>query len=728
MTLLLWVASLVGLGVASGAAGNGYSTVFNLPGSESNTALEMMTEATPDTAGATANVVWEVSDGSVNDAEPRERVAAALAEIADMPGVGSVISPWDEQGAGQIGEDETIAYAQVAFPEQSHELDKGLVEDVIEVAQGAGTDGLRVELGGSAITAAEEPSAAASELVAIVAAAVVLFIAFGSLLGMVLPIVIALAGVGTAVLTVSLLSHAVTISDIAPTLGVLIGLGVGIDYALFIVTRHRNGLRAGVDPEESVVTALNTSGRAVVFAAITVVLALLGLLTLGLSFLNGAALAASLTVLCTAAASVTLLPALLAFFGPRVLSRKERRSLAEHGPVTGADTSGFWARWAAVVERRPLALSALAILVIVVLALPTLSMRLGSSDQGTNPDDFTSKRAYDMLAEGFGPGFNGPLVLVAEVPSAEAGDALAGLAEDIAAVDGVADVVGGSVAEGATIGIMQVTPEFSPQDEETSDLIETLRQDVIPPAEADTGLQVYVGGQTAINDDFAGELASKMAMFVGVIVLLGCLLLLLAFRSVVIPLTAAVMNLMAALASFGVVVAFFQWGWVSDAVGMGSGPVEPFLPVLMLPVLFGLSMDYQVFLVSRMHEEWVHTKDNRRAVIVGQSETGRVITAAATIMVAVFCAFILGGQRVIAMFGVGLAVAVALDAFVLRTVLVPAAMHLFGRANWWLPGWLDRILPHLSVEAPEKPAPRENAPAEETDDTTKAETHLQTQR
>ena len=711
LVLLLWLACLVGLGVASGIAGDGYRTDFTLPDSESSTALDLLSEATPDTAGATASVVWEVDEGSVSDPEPRRRIQQALDEIAAMPGVGSVVGPWDEGGAGQIAESERIAYARVAFTDQSYELDKGLVQDVIDTAQDAATEQLTVELGGEAISVAEEPSAAASEVVAIVFGAIVLFVAFGSLVGMAVPLVIAVAGVGTAMLSMGLLAHGIDIADISPTLGALIGLGVGIDYALFIVTRHRSGLQAGLEPEQSVVTALDTAGRAVVFAAITVILAVLGLFALGMGFLNGVAIAAALTVLCTVLASITLLPALLGFMGMRVLRPKERRALAEHGPITEPAKPGLIARWAAVVERRPLPLAALAVLVIAVLAAPTLSLRLGNSDQGTNPDSYTSRKAYDMLAEGFGPGFNGPLLLVAETGDESGRQALGTLTRELPRVPGVAEVNAHPAPADSAISIVQVTPETSPQAEETSELISRLREEVIPEVTQGTDLHVYVGGQTAVNDDFSATIADRMFLFIGVIVALGCLLLLLAFRSLVIPLTAAVMNLMAALAAFGVVVAAFQWGWVSDAVGMGTGPVEPFLPVLMLPVLFGLSMDYQVFLVSRMHEEWVRTRDNRRAVIVGQGETGRVITAAATIMIAVFLAFILGGQRVISMFGAGLAVAVALDAFILRTVLVPAAMHLLGRSNWWLPRWLDRVLPHLSVERPAAPVPHASTAA-----------------
>ena len=384
----------------------------------------------------------------------------------------------------------------------------------------------------------------------------------------------------------------------------------------------------------------------------------------------------------------------------RVLSRRERRRLA--GDT--ADAGGFWARWAGFVERHPRPLAAAALIVILALSAPVLSLRLGSSDQGNDPAASTTRKAYDMLSDGFGPGFNGPLQLVAETPAPADQRALTALAQTVARTPGVAAAIAVPAQPGARIGMVQVVPTTSPQDADTSKLIDRLRTDVIPAAERGTSMKVYVGGQTAIFDDFADVLTGKIPLFITVIVGLGFILLLIAFRSVVVPLTAAVMNLLAAGASFGVVVAIFQWGWGSEALGLGSaGPVEAFLPAIMLAILFGLSMDYQVFLVSRMHEEWVHTGDNRRSVTVGQAATGRVITAAATIMILVFLAFVFGGQRVIAEFGIGLASAVLIDAFILRTVLVPALMHAFGRANWWLPGWIDRWLPHLSVEPAEDP-------------------------
>jgi len=490
----------------------------------------------------------------------------------------------------------------------------------------------------------------------------------------------------------------VSVATIAPTLAALIGLGVGIDYALFIITRHRDGLRAGLSPEDAAVRSLNTAGRAVLFAGGTVCVALLGLLVLRLSFLDGMAYASVITVVLTMATALTLLPALLGFMGPRVLSRRERRRLTESGPQDG-HTTGFWARWARFVSRRPIILALAAIVVMLTLASPVLNLRLGLSDAGNDPASSTTRKAYDLLAAGFGPGSNGPLLLVAQVGTPADTAAFGKLTQTLQRVPGVAAVAPFPSRPGAKVAVVEVIPTTAPQDVHTSDLIKHLRSTVIPAAEQGSGLRVLVGGATAIFDDFAAIISAKLPLFIGVIVGLGFLLLLVAFRNLLVPATAAVMNLLAAGASFGVVVAFFQWGWGADRLGLGRpGPVEAFLPVIMLAVLFGLSMDYQVFLVSRMHEEWVHTHDNRHSVILGQATTGRVITAAAAIMISVFAAFVFGGQRVIAEFGIGLAAAVFLDAFVLRTVLVPSVMHLFGRANWWLPRAVDRRMPHLSVE------------------------------
>ncbi|NUQ98736.1 MAG: MMPL family transporter [Streptomyces sp.] len=691
VVLLLWVGALFGLGFSASTAGTNYANVFSLPDTDSKSAYDLMEKAFPNTSGDTDTVVWKVDRGSVRDQAVRSRITPALEKIAKMNGVGAVSSPYaGPRGAAQISSDGRIAYAQLTFAKRANEVPKDLVQNVLDTAQGARKSGLHVELGGQAIQRVQQPPQGLSETVGIVAAAVVLFLAFGSFFAMMLPIAIAVFGVGMGLFSTQLLSHTTDIPDIAPLLASLIGLGVGIDYALFIVTRHRRGILRGLDPEESAVTALNTSGRAVLFAGGTVCIALAGMLVTQLRFLDGVVIGTSLTVVLSVMAATTLLPALLGFLGPRVLSRRQRRRLAADGPEPER-ASGLAARWSTNVEKRPRRIAALALVVMAVLAVPVLSLRLGATDQGNDDAATTTRKAYDLLAEGFGPGFNGPLQVVTQ------GGDTATLVKGIETTPGVARVAALPPAQGVTV--IQVVPKTSPQSKETDDLIDTLRNEVIPKA----GAKAHVGGVTAVSKDFASVTGDRLPLFIATIIGLGFLLLLIAFRSLVVPLTAALMNLIAAAASFGVLVAVFQWGWGLDLLGLGKeGPINAFLPVIMLSLLFGLSMDYQVFLVSRMHEEWVHTRDNARAVRVGLAETSRVINSAALIMVCVFLAFVLSGDSGAAMAGVGLAAAVALDAFVLRTALVPAAMHLLGNSNWWLPAWLERRLPHLAVEPKEE--------------------------
>uniref|UniRef100_A0AAU1ZZ95 MMPL family transporter n=1 Tax=Streptomyces sp. NBC_00093 TaxID=2975649 RepID=A0AAU1ZZ95_9ACTN len=700
VVLLIWVGAVFGLGFAGSAAGTDYANSFSLPNTDSTRAYDLMEKAFPQSAGDTDTVVWKVDEGSVKDESVRSRIEPKLEEIGKMAGVGEVTSPYaaDGTGAAQISENGRIAYAQITFTEQANSVPKETVEDVVDTAQAAERDGLQVELGGQAITRTQEPPTGVAEMVGILAAAVVLFLAFGSLFAMLLPLVVAIAALGTGLMATSLLSHVTDVPEVAPLLGSLIGLGVGIDYALFIVTRHRRGILRGMKPEDSAVTALNTSGRAVLFAGGTVCIALAGMLVMNMRFLDGVVIATSLTVVLSVLAATTLLPALLGFLGMRVLSRRQRRKLAATGPEP-AEASGLAARWSSYVERRPRSTAALALVAMLILALPVLSIRLGATDQGNHQESTTTRQAYDLLAEGFGPGFNGPLqVVVAE------GDANA-LVSTIRTTEGVAQAAAAPPSQGITV--IQVVPTTSPQSEQTDQLIDRLRDEVIPAS----GTEAHVGGVTAIFKDFAAVTGDRLPYFVAAIISLGFLLLLVAFRSLVVPLTAALMNLIAAAASFGVLVAIFQWGWGTELLGVGKeGPITAFLPVIMLSLLFGLSMDYQVFLVSRMHEEWVHTKDNARAVRVGLAETSRVINCAALIMICVFSAFVLSGDMEGAMAGIGLAAAVALDAFILRTALVPAAMHMLGNSNWWLPAGLEKRLPHLAVE-PKEEAPETGEPA-----------------
>ncbi|MER5596036.1 MMPL family transporter [Streptomyces sp. NPDC002265] len=701
LVLVLWLLAFCGMTAAAAAAGSTYSNNYEVPGTESGRATQLLKDGFSGLGGDSDTVVWHTASGSVRAADVEQTMNSTLERIGELPGVASVAGPYGDQGASRISADGRTAYATVTFDKPVEQLTKADVQPVVDTAEAADGPGLQVELGGSAIALTEPTNGHLSEIVGVVVAAVVLFLAFGSLAASLLPIATALVGVGTAYAGIGLLGHAMTVADFAPMLGMLVGLGVGIDYALFIVTRHRRGLKRGLSVDEAATTAVATTGRAVVFAGATVCIALLGMLILRLSFLNGVAIAASLTVVLTVAASVTLLPALLSFIGPRALSRRERRRLLEHGPEPELPT-GFAARWSAFVERHPKLLGVVAVAAVAVLALPTFSLHLGTSDQGNDPKSTSTRQAYDLLADGFGPGVNGPLTLVTSVGGAEDRLALDNLDATLRTTEGVAAVTPVTYDAQGRTAYLNVVPDSAPQSRSTSDLVDRLRTEVLPRAEKGTTLDVNVGGVTAAYDDFAGVIVGKLPLFVGVVIGLGCVLLLLAFRSIGIPLKAAAMNVAAVAAAFGVVVAVFQWGWGSEMLGLGrAGPIEPFLPVIMVSVLFGLSMDYQVFLVSRMYEEWLETGDNRRAVRVGLAETSRVINSAAVIMISVFLAFVLSGDRVIAMFGIALAAAVAIDAFVLRTLLVPALMHMLGSANWWLPGWLDRRLPRISIEPPE---------------------------
>ncbi|GLX35726.1 membrane protein [Streptomyces roseochromogenus] len=719
VTVLIWLLALGATAAAAGAAGTAFSNDYEVPGTESAKANALLREGFHGRGGDTDTIVWRTPDHqSARTPDVERRMTRALDAVAALPGVGSVAGPYGPgaAGAAQISPDGRTAYAVVTFDRPADSVPRSQAEAVVDTVRNPATlaDGLQVELGGRAIGLTEAPSAHLAEVIGVVIAAVVLFLAFGSLAASLLPIATALVSVGSAYFGITLLGHAMPVADFAPMLGTLVGLGVGIDYALFIVTRHRKGLTRGLTVAEAAENAVATTGRAVVFAGATVCIALLGMLVLRLNFLDGVALAASLTVVLTVAASVTLLPALLSYIGPRALSRRERRRLAADGPRPESPT-GFAARWSAFVERHPKPLGLLATLVMLVLALPTLSLHLGTSDQGNNPAGSTTRKAYDLLAEGFGPGTNGPLAIVARLDGAGDHVAVDRLTEALRTTGNVASVGPAVFNRSADTAVLTVVPRSAPQSRATSELVDTLRREVIPRAAQGSTMEARVGGVTAGYDDFAGVIVGKLPLFVGVVITLGCLLLLLAFRSLGIPLKAAAMNVAAVASSFGVVVVIFQWGWGSELMGLGSaGPIEPFLPVIMVSVLFGLSMDYQVFLVSRMYEEWLETGDNRRAVRVGLAETSRVINSAAVIMISVFLAFVLSGDRLIAMFGIALAAAVALDAFVLRTLLVPALMHLLGGANWWIPRRLDRLLPRISIEPPEC-RPRATLPTQRPD-------------
>ena len=693
-----WIVLFVGLNVAAQFAGSAFSNSFSLPGTNSTHAYALLAKVHGQ-AGDADEIVFHSTSGSIE--AHRVTIQTMLNRVGALPDVANVSSPFCAPlcfGPSQISRNHTIAYAVVHFTKPGFALALPQIRAVEKVGESVRASGLDVQFGGNAFGQLDSPKGSPGEIFGLIAAAVVLLLAFGSFFAMLVPLGVALFALGIASAATTLLSHGLAIAQFAPILGSLIGLGVGIDYALFIVTRSRQGLKRGLSIEDAITIALDTSGRAVLFAGSTVCIALLGMLVLRLSFLNGVAVSATVTVAITMLASLTLLPALLAFQKTRVLSRRERRALKEHGPDPVV-LAGGWQRWALFVSRHPRVLSLGALLLILTITIPYFSLHLGSSDQGSDPPGSTTRQAYDLLAQGFGPGFNGPLVVVGALHTRADLIAMQRLDATLKGKPGIETVSPLFPAAGGTVGIISVVATTSPQDSATSQLIATIRNQYIPSATARSHTAVYVGGLTAIFDDFASVLGSKVPLFIGVIVLLGSLLLMVAFRSVVVPLVAASMNLLAVAASFGLVVAVFQWGWGSSLLGAGSGPVEAFLPIIMIAILFGLSMDYQVFLVSRMHEEWLNTNDNEEAIVRGQANTGRVITAAALIMVSVFFSFAFGGQRVIAEFGVGLGGAVLMDAFILRTVLVPALMHFIGRANWWMPKWLDRVVPHVAVEA-----------------------------
>jgi RND superfamily putative drug exporter len=704
-----WLLILVlTIGLASAAKSN-FSNSFSLPGTDSSRAISLLQAASPRVSGDTEQVVIGTSGGrSVTDPAVRARVEAMLASLAKVPHVTRVVSPYAAGAVAQISPGHEVAYATVTFDQPAWDISAALAKQFVHTATSASGTGVEIAVGGQVAETANGASLGSAGL-GILAAAVVLMLVFGSVFAMLLPLISALVSLGTATAIVELLSHTMSIPQFSTQLMALIGLGVGVDYALFIVTRHRQGLQSGSDTEPSIVIAVNTSGRAVLFAGTIVCIAVLGMFALGVSFFYGLALATTLGVALTMAASLTLLPALLGFLGPRVLSRRQRARLATEAyfnarpdVVTEPPAAGPWARWAGFLSRRPSLPAVVALAVVAVIAVPYFSLRLGSSDQGSDPASSTTRQAYAMLARGFGPGFNGPMQLVAVVRTPSQQAALARVVTEVRAQSGVAAVSSPELIPakgGGELALVTAFPVTSPQAAATSVLLSQLRERTIPAAEAGSGLRVYVGGGTAIFADFAHVISAKLALFLGIIIALSFLVLAVVFRSLLIPLTGAVMNLLSIGAAFGVLVAVFQWGWLDSALGVTrTGPVESFLPVMLFAILFGLSMDYQVFLVTRIHEEWRRTGDNRAAVRDGLAATGRTITSAALIMILVFASFALGDLRAIKEFGLGLAGGILVDAVLIRSAVVPALMLLFGQANWWFPRWLDRALPRVAVE------------------------------
>ncbi len=709
--VIAWIVAVVGIFGISASVGKKTASSFTLPGTDSQQAVDLLQSHFPAEAGDADQIVFHAKSGKLTDATDRAAIGATLNRVAGLPHVTNVVSPYAPD-QHTISRDGTIGFATVNFDERADVLPRAAVDKVITTAQSARLATLDVQLGGQAIEQAQQASLGFATVVGIAAAILILLVSFGSFSAMGLPIATALFGLGAGIGVINLASHVIDMPNFATELALMIGLGVGVDYALFIVTRFRENYRTnGGDVEQAVEAALNTSGRAVLFAGATVVIALLGMFALGVSLLNGAAVAAAMGVVLVLAASLTLLPAFLSLIGRRVGDVSRRKATRD------ADTARpeFWLRWVQRVQRRPVVTAVAATAVMLALAAPALGLRLASSDAGNDPANQTTRQAFDLLAKGFGPGFNGPLQMAVALPQGHNSAALTELTHALRNTPGIVSVAPPRLNATATTAAVVAYPATSPQSAQTSSLVTRLRETVIPPIERSTGARVYVGGATASQVDFSHVLSSKLPLFIGVVVAVAALLLLVVFRSLVIPVQAALMNLLSIGASLGIIQAVFERGWLGGLFGAQVGPIDAFIPVLAFAIVFGLSMDYEVFLVSRVHEEWLARRDPSAAIREGLARTGRVISAAAAVMVAVFGAFAISGNRVLEMFGLAMASAVLLDALVVRMLLLPAVLQLLGRTTWALPRWLDRRLPRVAIEAEPAPKPRPSLePAFET--------------
>jgi RND superfamily putative drug exporter len=704
-----WLLVLVVAVFVASSTGSNYATSNQLSGTQSAIAQKLLQSAAPSVSGDTERIVIATKTGSVRAPSVRSSVQAMLANVARLPNVGSVSSPYTQAGAKQVSQSGTVAFATVTFTKEQQSISSAEATRFVNAARAPNGGNVQVDVLGDVAAATNPSSSSTTTLIGIVAALVVLMFVMGSVLPALLPLVSTGIALAAAVSLIGALSNVLTMAGFTSQLCILIGLGVGIDYSLFIITRVRTEMRRGRSPSDAIGIAAATSGRTVLFAGITVCIALLGMLAVGVSVLSGAAIAASIAVLLPMAAAQTLAPALIGFLGKRVLTRRQRAAL-DAGEVHTPEASAHWASWATRVQGHRVGLSVAALAIMVALTIPAFSMRLGSADANTDPTSTatTTHRAYELLAKGFGPGFSGPLELVAPVQSSGQPATFSRVVAAASHTPGVAAVSPPQLLPAGPghpgVAVAQVYPTGSPQDASTSNLISNLRSHVIPNATAGQHLTVYVGGQTALTDDYAAQLESKLPMFVAIVVALSFLLLMIVFRSLVVPATAAVMNLLSAGAAFGVIVAVFQWGWGSSLFGVThTGPIPPLAPILMFAVLFGLSTDYEVFLISRIHEEWLKRRDNSWAVNHGQAVAGRTITALAAIMVVVFFAFTFTTDRTIKLIGLGMATAILVDALIIRTVLVPAIMHSLGKANWYFPRWLERRLPRLEIETVTEP-------------------------
>ncbi|MEZ5116383.1 MAG: MMPL family transporter [Candidatus Nanopelagicales bacterium] len=744
VALISWFVAVAAIAVVGLTLGGKFNDSFELPDTESTTAQSLLqTLPRSGATAATATIVWSPEDQAVTVTDPSVvgQITPLLETVAANPSVSCVITPYGaplgadcpQQEGGQgdtqmppeiaaeiaaaqeaaaqasspISADGRVALATVIFPGDGTDVSTQDAKAIIDAVKQANGDGLSVGANGSVLEFAgvEPPS---SEAIGLLAAIVILLIAFGSLVAAGLPIVVALVGLTAGQMLVLVVANFLDVATFAPTLAAMIGLGVGIDYALFVLNRYRQAIQAGHEPKKAAQEAVDTAGRAVLFAGTTVIIALLGLFVLRINFFNGLAVAAAVTVLMVMLSALWMLPALLSLLGTKALSLRlpwARRHKEWH------PEGGRWAHYGRLLQRQPWIPALLALGAVVLLALPTLSLRLGFTDDSGKAEGSIARTAYDLQAEGFGAGVNGPFYAAITLPEPRDYEAYSAAVQDIVATPGVARTLPtvdmlplykydpSMFSDNGIVGSVLIIPDSAPQDEATTELLDRLRTQTAPQIQSDTGATMYIGGFQAVTQDFTDVLTRILPVFLSVVVGLGFLALVLLFRSIVVPLTAAITSLLSFGAALGITVAVFQWGWFADLLGVAStGPIFPFLPVMVFAILFGLSMDYQVFLVSRMQEEWSRGVDNRTAVRRGLAGSGRVVVIAALIMSSVFLAFVPSTESTIKLFGVALASAVLIDAFIVRLVLVPSVMSILGRVNWWLPGWLDRILPTVQIE------------------------------
>jgi putative drug exporter of the RND superfamily len=697
-----WIAFLIVFGGIAFSLQGEFNDHFSIPGADSQKAFDLLEERFPSQSGETATIVFQ-SDSGI--ASQEAQIKALLDSVAAMPHVGAVNdSPLTNPA--NINADGTVGYATVQFDEITADLPSKDIDTYISTVDGAATDTLRIEQGGPVVEQHEAEEPGGETFVALFAAAIVLLIAFGSVIAMGLPLITALAGLAAGFLGMFLVTNFLDIATFTPATAAMIGLGVGIDYSLFIVTRFREGLHKGLSIEESVARAMDTAGRSVLFAGIVVVIAVVGLVAAQLPFMTAYAIAVALVVGFTIAVAITLLPALLGFTGKRIDKwgiKRFQQTASDPGVTVGT-------RIGRRIQRQPVIFAVAAAGLLLALASPVLDIDLGFTDAGTLSTDTHARRAYDLLAEGFGPGFNNPFLVAVEGNGPVDQNQLNELVAAIQNEPGIDHVNEPFINEAGDVAVIPITPTMAMSDDSAVDLVHHLRDSTIPPVMAGSGSEAYVGGFAATFVDVSEIMIDRTPLFFLIVVGLSFLLLSVVFRSVVIALKAAIMNLLSIAASFGVVVAIFQWGWFNGVIGVeDTQPILVFMPMFLFSILFGLSMDYEVFLLSRIREAWVHGRSTPDAVVEGLGVTARVITAAAAIMVVVFLSFVLSPDPISKQMGIGLATAIFVDATIVRMILVPATMELLGEWNWWFPKWLDRSVPHVNIEGTVLPVGAESA-------------------